>query len=148
MQLTRESEYALLGMAFLAARPPGKLVPLAEVAAAQRLPPSFLAKIFQKLARHGLLTVERGRGSGYALARPAGAIAVGEILEAVEGQGVMQRCLLWQGHCADANPCPLHFRVKAIRPTLESLLKSVTLADYVRRSGHYRRATALAAGSR
>ncbi|MCH8937355.1 MAG: Rrf2 family transcriptional regulator, partial [Gemmatimonadetes bacterium] len=64
MNLTRESEYALKGLAWLATHPPGDVVPLVEIAEVQQLPSTFLAKIFQKLARHGLLESDRGRGSG------------------------------------------------------------------------------------
>ncbi|MBI3983644.1 MAG: Rrf2 family transcriptional regulator, partial [Gemmatimonadetes bacterium] len=55
MQLTKQSEYALQGLAFLAAADPERAIPLAEIAEAQHLPASFLAKIFQKLVRHGIL---------------------------------------------------------------------------------------------
>ena len=64
MNLTRESEYALKGLAWLAMFPVGTTVPMPEIAAEQQLPTMFLAKIFQKLARYGLLDADRGRGSG------------------------------------------------------------------------------------
>src|SRR6266496_4123522 len=67
MQLTRESVYAIQGLAFLAQQPSGGAVALADVAATQNLPRSFLAKIFQKLARHGVLAAGRGPASGYVL---------------------------------------------------------------------------------
>ena len=136
MRLTKESEYALLGLAALATEPIGSVVSLAAVAEANALPRTFLAKIFQKLARHGILTSERGRGRGYALARPPDSITMREILEAVEGSDLLQRCLLWQEHCADEDPCPLHYRLKELRPALESLLQTVTLADYMTESTH------------
>lgn len=108
MQLTRDSECALAGLAFLATMPDGVLVPLATVAEARRLPASFLAKIFQRLARHGLLNADRGRCRGYGLTRPRRSITMREVLEAVEGPRLLQRCLLWRAHCDDLNPCPLH----------------------------------------
>ncbi len=139
MHLTKGSEYALRGLAYLASRPAGVSVPLAEIAEEQGLPPSFLAKIFQALTRHGLLTAERGRGSGYSLARPATAITVREIFEAVEGRRVHQRCLLWSGYCADDHRCPLHEHLKDLVPALEAIIEQVTLADYVAGSADARR---------
>lgn len=135
--LTKQSEYALQGLAFLASRPLGYVVALAEIAEARTLPASFLAKIFQKLARHGLVEAERGsRAGGYVLNRGPEAITVREILEAVEGPRVVHRCLLWQGHCDDANPCPLHYRLQTLRPQLEALLDTITLAEYAMESTH------------
>lgn len=136
MQLTKQSEYALQGVAFLAAQPNQNPVPLAEVAEAQNLPSSFLAKIFQNLARHGVLAAERGPGSGYYLARDPGTLKVRDIVEAVEGPRVFERCLFWPGHCADASPCPLHSYFKHLKPTVQSLLDSITLAEYVRHADH------------
>ncbi len=131
MNLTRESEYALKGLAQLATYPIGTTVSMAEIAAEQQLPTSFLAKIFQKLARHGLLDAERGRGSGYMLSREPAAIGMREILEAVEGPMALKQCLLWSGHCSESEPCPLHNRLKPFRSQLDQMLNEVTLADYV-----------------
>ncbi len=131
MNLTRESEYALKGLARLATYPVGTTVPMAEIAAEQQLPTSFLAKIFQKLARHGLLDAERGRGSGYMLSREPAGIGVREILEAVEGPMALNHCLLWSGHCNDSEPCPLHHRLKPFRSQLVQMLNELTLAEYV-----------------
>ncbi len=114
-------------------------MPLTEIAETQGLPASFLAKIFQELARHGLLTAERGRGSGYSLARPATAITVREIFEAVEGRRVQHRCLLWSGYCSADRRCPLHEHLKDLVPVLEATLEKITLAQYAAESSHLAR---------
>ena len=129
MRLTRESEYALLGLAFVASRPSGEVVPLAEIAAARGLPRTFLAKTFQKLARHGVLVAHRGPGRGYVLARPPETIAVREVLEAVEGPGFFQRCFFWNNSCSNTNPCLLHHLVIGFVPDVRAALERITLAD-------------------
>lgn len=140
MRLTRESEYALLGLAHLALESTGRSVPLAEIAEAGNLPGTFLAKIFQKLARHGVVVSGRGRDdSGYALSRAPGQLSIMEIFEAVEGPQIHERCLLWQGHCSDRDPCPLHYRLRDLAPAIGSLLETITLADYVAESPHFQR---------
>jgi Rrf2 family protein len=136
MRLTKESEYALLGLAVLASKELGEETSLAAVAESQRVPRDFLAKIFQKLTRHGLLSSGRGRGRGYALARRPEKISIRDVLEAVEDPEKLQECVLWQEHCADEDPCPLHERLKELRPAILSLLEEVTLADYVSDSRH------------
>ena len=136
MNLTRESEYALKGLAVLAMRPVGDVVPLAEIAEVQQLPGTFLAKIFQKLARHGLLEADRGRGSGYMLRGAPSGIRIRDVLEAVEGPMALKRCLLWTGHCSETEPCPLHHRLEPFRKQLDQMLNEVTLAEYVEVSLH------------
>lgn len=138
MPLTRESEYALLGLRSLVARN-GDIVSVAEVAAEQDLPQPFLAKVFLKLARHGLLISRRGRGHGYTLARAPESIRVRDVIEAVEGASVLDQCLLWSGHCHEENPCPLHFRLKELLPQFRAAVDSVTLADYLAEGEHTRR---------
>lgn len=136
MPLTRESEYALLGLRAFRARNGGDAVSLAEIAAEKDLPQPFLAKVFLKLARGGILVSRRGRGQGYTLARDPDAILVREVIEAVEGPSMLGRCLLWSGHCHDDNPCPLHFRFKELMPQFRAIVDSVTLAEYFADDGH------------
>lgn len=129
MRLTRESEYALLGLVVIARRAPGEVVPLAEIAAAKRLPRTFLAKTFQNLTRHGLLVSHRGPGRGYALARRPEQIPVRAVLEAIEGPDLFSRCQFWNTHCSDTHPCLLHRHVKRHVPEMNVALERLTLAD-------------------
>ncbi len=135
MHLTKESEYALRGLAFLASCPPDTSVPLSDIAKAQNLPSTFLAKIFQKLARHGLVSARRGRGRGYALADLPGSVTLRQIFEAVEGPQLHQQCLVWAGDCRDERPCPLHHHLKDLVPQLEWILDHITLDEYVAELG-------------
>lgn len=134
MNLTRESEYALRGLVRLASYPPGTTVSHSEIAAAEDLPAAFLAKIFQKLARHGVLAAERGRGSGYTLRAAPTETRVCEVFEAIEGPQALKRCLLWGGHCCETAPCPLHSRLEDLGASLDETLGKITLADFASES--------------
>ena len=70
MKLSKESQYGLTGVLALAELPAGSVLSVAEIAAATGLAQPFLAKVFQRLARGGVLQSHRGRSQGYALARP------------------------------------------------------------------------------
>ncbi len=129
MRLTRETEYALRGLAALTRRSDPAPVPLAELAEAEGLPPSFLAKIFQKLSRHGILQSVRGAGNGYSLATAPESLSVLRVIEAVEGSDYMDRCMFWGGRCGSENPCVLHERWAEVKPGLRAMLETTTLAD-------------------
>src|SRR3954447_18579660 len=62
-----------------------RLVKAATLAAAQDIPLSFLQGILLDLRRAGLLHSHRGVDGGYALARPAADITVGDVVRAVGG---------------------------------------------------------------
>jgi Rrf2 family protein len=129
MKLSRESEYGLAGLLYLARHRPGTVLAVRAVAEAQALPRMFLAKTFSRLARHGLLRSHRGRRRGYELARSPREISVREILESIEGRDLFERCIFWGTGCSERRPCLLHDTWKMVRPQLRDRLTTMTLAD-------------------
>ena len=107
MQVTRASEYGMLGLLGLARRPVGEVVMLDVVAHEEDIPVSFLGKIFQSLARAGLVKSSRGSGGGFALVRPSETITALEVIEAVEGPVALTRCLDEEAGCEHAGGCAL-----------------------------------------
>ena len=65
MQITRAGEYAIIGLLYLARQPADRTVMIDEISAAEKVPNSFLAKIFQSLAKSGLVQSQRGAGGGF-----------------------------------------------------------------------------------
>jgi len=133
MKLGRESAYAVEGLLVLAAKPFGTVMLLRDIARSRNVPESFLAKIFQKLTRCGLLVSSRGAVRGYALARKPKDIKAKEIFVAVEGPDLLNRCIFWSNRCADENPCPMHNRWKQVRErVVGDLLERTTLVDLIK----------------
>jgi Rrf2 family protein len=128
MTLSRESEYGLEGLTVLAELPRGRVLLLSDIAAARALPVGFLARIFQKLRRHNLVTSHRGAVRGYSLARPADQITLREVFEAIEGPDVATRCVFHSRACSVGQPCRLHDRWLPVATTLQGILASTTLA--------------------
>ena len=79
MQITRAGEYAIIGLLYLARQPAGRTVMVDEISDAEKVPSSFLAKIFQSLAKAGLIQSQRGAGGGFTLVRPPSDINLLEI---------------------------------------------------------------------
>ena len=107
MQITRASEYGVLGLLALARRPLGDVVMLDTIAAEEDIPVSFLGKIFQSLARAGLVKSSRGSGGGFALLRDPASISALAVIEAVEGPMALTRCLDESLGCEHAGGCAL-----------------------------------------
>jgi Rrf2 family protein len=82
--VSARTDYAVRAMLAIAADQPN-LVKAAALAAAQDIPLSFLQGILLDLRRAGLLHSHRGVDGGYALARPAEDITVGDVVRAVGG---------------------------------------------------------------
>jgi Rrf2 family protein len=134
MKLGKESRYAIEGLLVLAKQPSGTIMELQEIARAAGVPANFLAKIFQKLKHANITISSRGAVRGYSLARRPRAIHVKEILMAVEGEDLFDRCLFWSDRCADLSPCPMHFEWKRVRESIAALMQKTTLADLTAKS--------------
>ena len=85
MRLNRAVEYGIEGLTVLARADRRRSTLLREVSRATSISESFLAKIFQKLVRSGLVRSRRGFRGGFFLARPASQITLREVIEALQG---------------------------------------------------------------
>ncbi|OGB92701.1 MAG: Rrf2 family transcriptional regulator [candidate division NC10 bacterium RBG_16_65_8] len=108
MKLTRGGEYGVRGVLYLAQQEDGKVSMLSAIAKAQDVPPRFLAKIFQALAKAGVVKSHRGAKGGFSLARPASEVTIRDVIEAVEGPIFLNVCLAAPGECNREVLCPLH----------------------------------------
>ena len=110
MRLTHLADYAVVMMTAAARREAGARLSAAELAQETGVPLPTAQKLMQSLASAGLLIGQRGAGGGYTLARPADAISLADIVEAVEGPIAMTQC----AGSDEASDCALdaHCRVK------------------------------------
>src|SRR5690348_13862280 len=107
MQITRAGEYGVLGLMHLAQRAPGEMAMIEDVSRKEKIPKSFLAKIFQNLVKAGLVRSIRGAGGGFALVKKPAQITVLEVIEAIEGKIVFQRCQIEDTKCEHIGGCAL-----------------------------------------
>jgi Rrf2 family transcriptional regulator, iron-sulfur cluster assembly transcription factor len=133
MQITRSGEYGLRGLVFLATKPPEKVTLVSEVSREQNIPETFLAKIFQRLSKAGLLRSVRGAKGGFTLRKPAYEITMREIIEALEGPIALNRCLLRKGECEEEKICPLHTVWEEVQQRFLEILDNTTMEDLANR---------------
>lgn len=84
MNISVKGEYALEAMLDLATQPPNEPIKIASIAKRRKIPQKFLEIILAGLKQGGFVESRRGAEGGYLLARPAGAITVGELLRFIE----------------------------------------------------------------
>ena len=105
MQITRQAEYAVRTVLYLAKQAPGTSIPTARIAKEQDIPSPFLAKIVLQLSALGILHTSRGAKGGVQLAKPADEISLLQIVEAIDGPIEINNCVLEAGRCHQSRDC-------------------------------------------
>jgi len=129
MQITRAGEYGVLGLLALCRRPAGEVVMIDVIAAEEEVPVSFLGKIFQSLARAGIIRSARGSGGGFALVRKPSEISVLQVIEAIEGPIALQRCLDDDVGCENITGCALCGLLSEAQDRVKDVFQATTLGD-------------------
>lgn len=132
MQLTRESDYGIRSILFLARQPYKKVSFVTEIAEQYKIPRSFLAKILQKLVKAKIVKSYRGVKGGFSLARQPRDITVLDVLEAIEGRLALNLCLTDKKRCEFSRNCPIHHVWVAAQAKVSDVLKKANFEDLAR----------------
>jgi len=127
MKISRGTDYGIQGILYLARQPSSKVSLLRDVAQAQNVPETYLAKIFQDLAKAGLVRSHRGAKGGFSLARPSSQITLRQIIEALQGPISLNRCLDIREGCPNSETCPVSEVLRKAQQQLVATLDTATL---------------------
>jgi Rrf2 family protein len=110
-----------------------------DLADLQQVSPSFLAKIFSKLEKAGIVLSSEGIRGGYQLARQPGEITVLDVVDAIEGDKPLFDCQEIRGRCAlfgDNAPgwatdgvCAIHAVMLRAEKRMREELAATSMAD-------------------
>jgi Rrf2 family protein len=129
MQITRQADYALRAVKFLAHLAPGEKASTGAIAEEQRIPPSFLAKIISQLSIAGLIHTARGARGGVFLSRSSSDISILDVVEAIDGPITMNECTTNPDTCSFSSDCALHDLWCSTRNELIAKLKKTTFSQ-------------------
>jgi Rrf2 family protein len=132
--LTNKGKYGLKAMVHLAGLDPGALAQVADIAEANSISKKFLDHILTELRHAGLVYSKKGRGGGYALARPAYEIRVGAIVRALDGPLAPIPCASVTAFrpcedCSDLNTCAVRLIMVDARNAIANVLDNRSLAE-------------------
>jgi Rrf2 family protein len=107
MQITRQADYAVRAVMYLAQLGTDQRAATSQIAQEESIPPSFLAKIVSQLSVAGLLQTSRGARGGVSLARPPEQISLLEVVEAIDGPILLNECVSTSGACQFGDSCAM-----------------------------------------
>lgn len=130
MKLSSNEEYGLRCLVRLAITE-GLTIP--EISQAEGVSPAYCAKILRTLRKGGFVKAARGKEGGYTLARPAGEIVIGDVMDLLGGR------LFESGFCADhagqvaictrSVDCSVRSLWRAVQVAVDQVLSKATLRD-------------------
>lgn len=131
MRLSSLSDHAIVLMQAAATRCGSTRASAADLAAATGIPVPTAQKLVSLLTRAGLLKSARGTGGGIKLARPAAAISLADVVEAVEGPIALTPCVDPGGKhdCAREPFCSVRPHWGPVNAAVRHALAEVTLAS-------------------
>jgi len=114
-----------------------------DLAELQGVPVEYVAKLFTKLQKAGLVVATEGVGGGFRLARDARSVSVLDVVVAIDGEKSLFECREIRGRCAvfDGKPpawakrgvCSIHAIMLEAEAPMREVLASRSLADVAAR---------------
>lgn len=130
MQITRQADYAIRAILYLAQLGPDEKAATSQIAEDKDIPLSFLAKIIAQLSVAGLLQTMRGARGGVTLVRPAKDINLLEVVEAIDGPIQINECVNDSYQCSQ-HGCPMRGIWQDTQADLVNRLRNSTFDQFV-----------------
>lgn len=124
LKLGRKVEYALISLYHLDSLREGHLATSREIAERYSIPPDLLGKVLQALNRADIIDSVQGVKGGYSLSTPIQCVALGDVVEAVEGPVHIAKCTCTETGkiCPQQSCCNIRDRVFQLQEALNRFL--------------------------
>ena len=136
--IRRGTDYALAALVPLAERE-GQVLSVSHLAREARLPETFLRKVLQRLSQRGVVRSHPGPRGGFSLAKDPKKLNLLELLQALQGPIVLNRCLLGKKSCPRMSGCALTKNWRKLQKKFATFFTEVTFAELARGSPRARR---------
>lgn len=131
MRLTRAAEYAIRCIIYLAKQGQGVLTSKNDIAERAEIPPHFLAKIAQDLAKAGLIEIRQGARGGFVLLKDPRNITLLEVVETMIGEINLNDCVARPSACNALKACGVHQVWIKARNQLRETLREATFDQLI-----------------
>lgn len=131
MRYSQTTELAVDSLLYMAANTEKSAFSIDEIASAQNVSPSYLAKVFQQLAKAGVLRSHRGARGGYSLARRPQEITLWDIASVCEGTTPFYECNAAAKSCDLGPRCLIVKTFNEAGRRMRDVLIGVSLADLI-----------------
>ena len=127
-KLSKKADYGLIAMKHLANHRQEHACSANEIAEEYGISATLMAKVLQKLAKHGLVAAKHGSSGGYQLTRQADKISALEVLTAIDGPVLITSCVTSHGNCDATARCSVKEPLQKVNESILNVLSMVTIA--------------------
>lgn len=127
---SKKCEYGLQAVLYLATKENGEVVPSDEIAKKLSIPKEFISKILQSLTASGIVDSKKGKSGGFFLAKKPTRIYLIDIVAAIDGLEIFNKCVLGFPNCSPDQPCPVHDKWGELRTKAYDMLTKETLDQF------------------
>ena len=128
-KLSKKADYGLIALKHLANHRQEHACSASEIAEGYGISATLMAKVLQKLAKHGLVAAKHGSSGGYQLARPAERISTLEVLTAIDGPVLITSCVTSHGNCDATDRCSIKEPLQRVNESILGVLSTVSIAQ-------------------
>lgn len=134
MRITQETDYAFRIVSYLASHE-NEVVGAPKIATEECVSERFTLRILRKLNQAQITTAKRGAHGGYMLNKPKEEITLYDIIVAVDGPIVINRCLEKDGMCSKRCPgeleqCKFHRTLGGVQRNIIQMFQSLTIDKF------------------
>lgn len=133
MRITQEADYALRIVALLASHE--TVTDANTIADEAGITQRFALKILRKLSLGEIVCSQKGAGGGYKLARKPEDITLKDVIELIDGEIAISKCLSEEHICSkqgiNKSACKIHLIFDAINHDLVERLGKITIASVI-----------------
>lgn len=128
---SKTCEYAIRAMLYIAQKTKdGSRVSIKEIAKGIDSPEHFVAKILQDLSRKNLVQSIKGPNGGFYHDAQSLKYSLADIIKAVDGEKLLDGCVLGLKQCSEIHPCPIHHQFVKIKIELKRMLENANLGAF------------------
>ena len=130
MKITRATAYALHALMYMVRHITQLPVTTNNIAKGEGIPPEYLAKIFQRLAKAKIVKGVKGRNKGHVFARSPEEISLLEVINSIEGESLFDDCPLKHCKCGGSpENCYIYAQWISSTRKIRALFEQTSLAS-------------------
>lgn len=129
--LSKACEYGIKAVVHLAQNSAaGKYCNVKEISAAIDSPEAFTAKVLQQLVKASIIGSVKGpQGGFYIESKKQKKMSLMHVVAAIDGDGIVKKCVLGLSHCSELNPCPMHQKYKNVKESIRQMLQTTLVSE-------------------